>query len=81
MRDADDPNSGLTAEQRKYIKDNNGYKVPKDMEVSHETPLYTAKTYEGKQALDVADNMKTLPKIDHRARHKVCGDQYHDFPM
>ena len=23
--------------------------------------------------------MKTQPKDVHRARHKICGDQYHQF--
>lgn len=81
LRDADDPNSGLSQKQRDYIKATNGNNVPPGMEVSHETPLYTAKTVEGKRALDVSDNMKTQNKAEHRARHKVCGDQYHDYPM
>ncbi len=49
-------------------------------QVSHEVPLYTEKTFAGKKSLDKADNMKTMPKKEHRQRHKACGDQYHDFP-
>jgi hypothetical protein len=80
LRDAKDPNSDLGQKERDFVKDTNGYKVPKDFEVSHETPLYTAKTNEGKKALDIAENMKTQSKDMHRLRHKFCGDQYHDFP-
>lgn len=81
LRDAKDPNSGLTAEQREFILEHNGNRVPPGLEVSHEVPLYTARTPEGKSALDVAENMRTIPKTEHRIRHKVCGDQYHDYPM
>ena len=80
LRDANDPKSGLSQEARDFIKDNNGYKVPKGHEVSHEVPLYTEKTVEGKKKLDVAKNMKTMDKKNHRDRHKACGDQFHDFP-
>ena len=80
LRDAKDPNSKLTKEQREFIKANNGDRVPPGMEVSHEEPLYTAKTIEEKKALDVADNMKTMDKFTHRARHMICGDQFHLFP-
>lgn len=79
LRDADDPNADLTPEARQFIKDNNGNKVPEGYEVSHEEPLYTRSTNEGKSQIDVADNMKTQPKDTHRARHKICGDQYHEF--
>jgi hypothetical protein len=80
LRDANDPKSGLSQEARDFIKDNNGYKVPKGHEVSHEKPLYTAKTVEGKRELDKANNMKTMEKKAHRDRHKECGDQYHKYP-
>jgi hypothetical protein len=80
LRDADDPSSGLTKEQREFIRQHDGRRVPPDTEVSHEVPLYTEKTLEGKQKLDVAENMKTMDKNAHRARHKRCGDQFHDFP-
>lgn len=48
--------------------------------MSHEKPLYTKKTIEGKKALDTADNMKTMPKTEHRDLHKTCGVTYHDYP-
>lgn len=80
LRDAKDPTSDLTEVQRKFIIDNNGYKVPEGVEVSHKIPLYTAKTAEGKKALDISDNMRTQQKTTHRNRHKVCGDQYHEYP-
>lgn len=77
QRDATDPKSGLTKEQRDYIKANNGKRVPKDCEVSHNEPLELGKTYERKKALDTADNMTTMQKSEHRALHKTCGDTYH----
>ncbi len=40
LRDANDPNSGLSNRARKFILDNKGNKVPKGYEVSHEKPLY-----------------------------------------
>ena len=80
LRDSKDPNNSLGQKERDFISETNGYKVPKDYEVSHETPLYTAKTNEGKKALDISENMQTQPKDIHRLRHKYCGDQYHDFP-
>jgi len=80
LRDANDRNSGLSQEARDYIKKHNGNKVPEGHEVSHEKPLYTAKTIEGKKELDKADNMKTMEKKAHRTRHKECGDQYHKYP-
>ena len=79
LRDANDPKSDLTKEAREYIKQHDGKKVPFNHEVSHEIPLYTQKTNQGKKALDVADNMKTQSKLAHRIRHKICGDQYHQF--
>jgi len=80
LRDANDPNSGLPEEARKFIIKHDGWRVPEGYEVSHETPLYTAKTTKGKEKLDVASNMKTQEKSVHRARHEDCGDQFHDFP-
>lgn len=80
LRDARDPNSGLTQEAREFILEHDGYKVPPGYEVSHERPLYTADTVDEKRALDVESNMKTMKKIDHRARHRICGNQYHEFP-
>ena len=80
LKDAKDPNSGLTQEQRDFILENNGNKVPPGMEVSHDTPLYSAGSDEEKAALDNADNMTTMNKDDHRALHMVCGDTYHAFP-
>ncbi|WP_110955872.1 hypothetical protein [Anaerosinus massiliensis] len=80
LRDANDPNSGLSPEAREYIKKTKGNNVPKGYEVSHEKPLYTGKTVEQKKELDKMDNMKTQEKKFHRSRHKECGDQYHDYP-
>ena len=79
LRDADDPHADLSDEAREFIKENNGKKVPENYEVSHEEPLYTRSTHEAKAEIDVAENMKTQPKDVHRARHKICGDQYHQF--
>lgn len=79
MRDAKDPNSDLSDRARKFILDNKGNKVPKGYEVSHEKPLYTRRSVEGKKKLDVESNMKTQRKSAHRKRHKKCGDQYHIY--
>lgn len=90
LRDADDPNSGLSPEARKYIKDNNGNKVPDkkynkdykgetDFAVHHKEPLYSEKSIEGKQALDKANNMETIPKNEHLDTHRYCGNTYHKF--
>ncbi len=79
-RDADDPNSKLTKEQREFIKEHDGHKVPVDCEVAHEKPLYTKKTTAGKKELDIADNMQTIPKSTHKANHRPCGITYHDYP-
>jgi hypothetical protein len=79
LRDADDPNADLSDEARALIKKNGGASVPPGYEVSHEEPLYT-KPKEERCELDVADNMKTQPKPEHKARHKRSGDQYHDYP-
>ena len=80
QRDAADPDSKLTKEQRDFIKENNGHRVPKDCEVAHGKPLYTKNTIEGKKALDTSDNMKTIPKTEHRGNHRPCGITYHDYP-
>jgi hypothetical protein len=80
LRDAKDSNSGLTNEARAYIIENNGNKVPPGYEVSHEIPLYTEKTIEGKQGLDMDSNMKTEKEIPHRKTHQKCGTTYHAFP-
>lgn len=79
MRDAKNPKSDLSKEAREFILKHKGQKVPKGYEVSHEIPLYTRRTAEGKRKLDKARNMKTQPKSKHRARHKICGNQYHKF--
>ncbi|OMQ07911.1 hypothetical protein [[Flexibacter] sp. ATCC 35103] len=90
LRDANDPNSGLSDDARKYIKDNNGNKVPDkkynkdykgsdDYAVHHEEPLYTEKSLEGKKTLDKSDKMKTIPKQDHIDTHSYCGNTYHKF--
>ena len=76
-RDADDPNSKLSKEQRDYIKEHDGNRVPEGMEVSHDKPLELGNTVEEKRALDKAENMTTMQKPDHRALHKTCGDTYH----
>ena len=81
LRDAYDPNSMLAQEARDFIIQTNGYKVPEGYEVSHKIPLYTQKTNEGKKALDVSDNMETIPKTMHRNNHKRCGKTYHGFPI
>ncbi|HEX5752137.1 MAG TPA: hypothetical protein VFZ09_38330 [Archangium sp.] len=78
LRDASDPSSELDPVARQFIKDTGGKSVPENYEVSHEKPLYT-KPYSERCKLDKAWNMKTQPKPVHRARHKKCGDQYHDF--
>ncbi len=79
LRDAKDPNSGLSPEARKFIIASGGDNVPPNHEVSHEKPLYT-KPYSKRCTLDKAWNMKTQPKPEHRVRHEKCGDQYHQFP-
>ena len=79
LRDAENPDSDLTDEARDFIRKTNGEKVPESYEVSHEKPLYTAPNNAGKAELDVPDNMKTVPEEVHRARHQICGEQYHFF--
>ena len=79
LRDAADPNSGLSKKAREQIEKAKGNKVPGGHEVSHEIPLYTAKTPAGKRSLDKAGNMKTQQKATHRKRHKKCGDQFHEY--
>jgi hypothetical protein len=80
LRDANDPNSGLSPEARDFIKNNDGKKVPKGYEVAHKKPLYTKKTVEAKKELDKADNMETIPKKEHRDSHKTCGSTFHKYP-
>ena len=79
LRDAKDPNSRLSDRARRQIIKSDGRKAPKGYEVSHEKPLYTRTSNEGKKKLDVEKNMKTQRKSEHRKRHKQCGDQYHKF--
>lgn len=79
LRDANDSNVEISDRARKYIIENDGRKVPLGYEVSHEKPLYIKSTIEGKKKLDVAGNMKTQKKSMHRQRHKLCGDQYHQY--
>lgn len=79
LRDAEDPNSKLTQEQRDFIRSTNGERLPPGLEVSHEVPLYTGNDIAEKQALDKSENMIAMDKSEHRARHVVCGDQYHDY--
>lgn len=80
MRDADDPESGLSERARQYIRRHNGKRVPRGHEVSHEKPLYTV-PHSRRCTLDKEWNMKTMRKSEHRQRHKKCGDQFHDFPQ
>lgn len=79
LRDADDPDSGLSDTARAFIKKHKGDRVPSGHEVSHEEPLYT-KPKSDRCELDTEDNMKTQRKSDHRKRHRRCGDQYHLYP-
>jgi hypothetical protein len=79
LRDADDPESELSENARKFINKTNGENVPPGYQVSHEVPLYTVPKSD-RCELDVADNLKTQPKKKHRARHRRCGQQYHDYP-
>jgi len=78
LRDADDPASGLGDKAGDFIKRTKGKNVPKGYEVSHEKPLYKKPPGE-RCTLDKAENMKTQSKEVHRARHEICGDQYHEF--
>ncbi len=81
LRDAKDPNSGLSNRARKQILDSNGNKVPYGYEVDHTIPLYTKKTNEGKRSIDVSDNMKTMRKSEHKKLHKPCNKvKYHKYP-
>ncbi|PBJ14605.1 hypothetical protein [Flavobacterium sp. ACN6] len=59
LRGVNDPNSGLSQEARDFNIENNGNKVPPGYKVSHEQPLYTASSNEGKAGLDNSDNMRT----------------------
>jgi hypothetical protein len=80
LRDANVPKSMLSQEARNFIMQTDGHKVPEGYEVSHKKPLYIEKTIEGKKALDIADNMETIPKKMHRDNHKKCGKTYHKYP-
>jgi hypothetical protein len=79
LRDADDPDCEMSPAARKFIKESSGENVPAGYQVSHEEPLYTVPKSQ-RCELDVADNMMTQKTTTHRARHKRCGDQYHDYP-
>lgn len=90
MRDANDPNSKLDQDARDYINKHKGNKVPDkkynkdytgdtDYAVHHKEPLYSEKSIEGKQALDKANNMETIPKNEHVDTHRYCGNTYHNF--
>jgi hypothetical protein len=79
LRDAADPESGLSPTARAFILAHGGNLVPEGYEVSHETPLYTEPP-PMRCKLDHAGNMKTQTKTVHRDRHKHCGDQFHDHP-
>jgi hypothetical protein len=80
LRDARDPTSELSQTARKFIGNTDGNNVPPGYEVSHEEPLYTVPKAE-RCELDVADNLKTQKRATHRARHKRCGQQFHDYPI
>jgi len=81
LRDAQDPNSGLSDRARKQILRFNGKKVPKGYEVDHVKPLYTKQTIEGKKALDNVDNLKTIRKSEHKKLHTKCNkEKYHKYP-
>ena len=79
LRDAKDPNSGLSPTARRFILNNDGNLVPRGYEVSHEEPLYTKKKGE-RCKIDKADNLRTQRRSEHRKRHRPCGQQYHDYP-
>lgn len=79
LRDAEDPNSGLSQRARDFIIATGGELTPRGHEVSHEEPLYTKPRGE-RCKLDKADNLKTQQRAKHRARHRRCGQQYHKFP-
>ncbi|NTE03128.1 DUF4280 domain-containing protein [Agrobacterium tumefaciens] len=80
LRDAKDPNSGLSDKARKEILKSNGNSVPKGYEVDHKEPLYTRKTIDGKQSLDKAENMKTMRKSEHKKLHTPCNKiKYHKY--
>lgn len=78
LRDAKDPRTKLTEEQRAFIEQNQGRRVPKDAAVSHEQPLYTVPP-RWRWMLDVPENMLTIPKPDHGPRHQPGGDQYEKY--
>lgn len=80
LRDANDPASALTKEEREFIKKHKGKRVPPGRQVAHEKPLYTGRTIAEKKKLDTVDNMRTLPKDEHMKSHEKCGFTYHKYP-
>lgn len=79
LRDANDPNSGLSEAAKKFILKRDGDLVPRGYEVSHEEPLYTKPKSE-RCKIDKASNLKTQMRSKHRRRHRSCGEQYHLYP-
>ena len=79
LRDAKDPNSGLSKRARSFIIRTGGDYTPYGYEVSHEIPLY-ALPHAIRCKGDVASNMKTQQRSKHRPRHKPGGDQYKAYP-
>ena len=75
---ANDENSNLPPEIRKFILENKGKKVPSGYEVSHIVPLYT-KIVSERHLLDIKENMELISKELHRNSHKFCGSTYHLF--
>ena len=75
---ANNQDSELTPEIRKFILDTKGTKVPEEYEVSHKVPLYT-KPISQRHLLDVEENMELMLKELHRNSHKFCGSTYHLF--
>jgi len=81
LKDAKDPNSGLSDRARKQILDSNGNKVPTGYEVDHKKPLYTEKSVKGKESLDKIDNMQTIRKSEHKKLHTPCNrTKFHKYP-
>ncbi|MCX2583696.1 hypothetical protein [Pedobacter sp. MR22-3] len=81
LRDAKDPNSGLSDKARKEILKSNGNTVPKGYEVDHTQPLYTQRTIASKKELDISENMKTMRKSEHEKLHTPCNKiKYHKYP-
>ncbi|MFD2287258.1 DUF4280 domain-containing protein [Pedobacter petrophilus] len=81
IRDAKDPNSGLSDKARKEILQSKGDNVPKGHEVDHTEPLYTGRSIAEKQALDKEYNMKTMRKSEHKKLHTRCNKvKFHKYP-